>query len=60
MDGRIAPEYVLYEKGEGEVCMVLGHYGLALCAKRFAPPASLGWLVFAAEFVVADSAPGRC
>ena len=29
--------------------MVLGHYGLALCAKRWAPRTSLGWLVFAAQ-----------
>ncbi len=30
--------------------MVLGHYGLALGAKRLAPRVSLGWLVLAAQF----------
>ena len=31
--------------------MLLGHFGVALAAKRAAPRASLGWLQFAAEFL---------
>jgi len=31
--------------------MFLGHYGLALGAKRYAPAVSLGWLVFAAQLL---------
>src|ERR1700687_1946894 len=38
------------EMGRSETAMFLGHYGLALCTKRLAPRASLGWLVFAAQF----------
>ena len=31
--------------------MFLGHYGVAFAAKRVAPRTSLGWLVFAGEFL---------
>ena len=31
--------------------MFLGHYGIAFAAKRAAPRTSLGWLVFAGEFL---------
>jgi len=31
--------------------MFLGHYGLALGAKKYAPAVSLGWLVFAAQLL---------
>jgi hypothetical protein len=31
--------------------MFLGHYGIAFAAKRVAPRTSLGWLVFAGEFL---------
>ena len=31
--------------------MFLGHYGVALAAKRVAPRTSLGWLTFAAQFL---------
>lgn len=31
--------------------MFLGHYGVAFAAKRIAPRTSLGWLVFAGEFL---------
>lgn len=31
--------------------MILGHYGIALAAKRVAPDTSLGWLAFAAQWL---------
>jgi hypothetical protein len=43
-------DYARNERGEGEASMVLGHYGLRFCAERLAPRASLGCLVFAAQF----------